>query len=357
MKLSPFKLGDLTVKIPIIQGGMGVGVSAAKLAAAVANEGAIGVISSAQIGYNEDDFDTNPKEANIRALIKEIKKARELSPKGILGVNIMVATSNYKEAVLACIREKIDLIISGAGLPSNLPELTKGSSTKIAPIVSSPKAAATITKLWTKKFDYVPDAVVVEGPDAGGHLGFSEEDLSGDEKPVLENIVSEVISALKPFEEKFQKSIPVIAAGGIFDGKDIAKFINLGAAGVQMGTRFVATDECDAHIDYKNTYVNATKDDIQIVKSPVGMPGRAIKNKFIESLKGGPLPIKRCWNCLKPCNPADTPYCISQALINAVRGDIDNGLLFAGSNAYKVDKIVPVKELIAELVREAEENL
>jgi len=357
MKLSPFKLGDLTVKIPIIQGGMGVGVSAANLAGAVANEGAVGIISSVQIGYREDDFDTNPGEANIRALVNEIRKARSISPKGIIGVNIMVATNNYKEAVIACVKEKIDLIISGAGLPSNLPELVKGSSTKIAPIVSSAKAAATITKLWTKKFDYVPDAVVVEGPEAGGHLGFSVEELQPESKPSLESIVSDVIETLKPFEDKFQKSIPVIAAGGIFDGKDIARFISLGAAGVQMGTRFVATHECDAHINFKNAYVNSSKNDIQIVKSPVGMPGRAIRNKFIASLEKSNIPVQRCWNCLKPCNPASTPYCISQALINSVKGDVENGLVFAGSNAYRIEKIVSVKELIEELVTEAEENL
>jgi len=353
MNLSPLKLGDLLVKIPIIQGGMGVGVSGASLAAAVANEGAVGVISSVQIGYREDDFDINPAEANIRALVNEIKKARSLSPNGILGVNIMVATNNYKEAVLACVKEKIDVIISGAGLPSNLPELVKDSCTKIIPIVSSGKAAATITKMWTKKYDYVPDAVIVEGPEAGGHLGFSAEDLASPELPSLKDIVTDVIESLKPYEETFNRKIPVIAAGGIFTGSDIGEFIMLGASGVQMGTRFVATEECDAHINFKMAYVNAKKEDVQLVKSPVGLPGRAIRNKFVESLENSNIPVRRCWNCLKPCNPASTPYCISLALINSVKGDVDNGLIFSGSNVYRIDKIVTVKELINELVTDA----
>lgn len=354
MNIPTLKLGNLVAKVPIIQGGMGIGVSRSKLASAVANAGGIGVISAVQIGFEEEDFETNYDAANIRALKKEIREARKLSPKGILGVNIMVAANTYKELVMTSVKEKIDLIICGAGLPTDLPKLIKGSKTKAAAIVSSAKAASVITKLWTKKYDYLPDALIVEGPEAGGHLGFSKDDLNADSKPNLFDIVQDVIKAVKPFEEKYQKSIPIIAAGGIYNGEDIAKYLKIGASGVQMATRFVATEECDAHINYKNAYINAAEENIQIVVSPVGLPGRAIRNAFVKKLEKGNIPITKCYNCLKTCNPASTPYCISQALINAVNGDIDNGLIFTGSTSYRLDKIVTVQELIDNLVTEIE---
>ncbi|QUH26760.1 NAD(P)H-dependent flavin oxidoreductase [Serpentinicella alkaliphila] len=354
-KLPELKIGDLVAKIPIIQGGMGIGVSLSNLAAAVANEGGIGIISGVQNGFMEDDFESNTLAANIRGLKKQIKKARELSPSGIIGVNIMVAINNYKEIVKAAVEEKIDVIISGAGLPAELPDLVKETKTKIAPIVSTGKAAALICKMWDRKYDYLPDFIVVEGPEAGGHLGFSLEQLNHKkEETDLETLVKDVIESIKPYEEKYSKKIPVIAAGGVYTGEDIAKFIKIGAAGVQMATRFVATDECDAHIDYKMAYINATKEDIRLVKSPAGLPGRGLFNKFASILKEQNIPINRCLGCLKTCNPSNTPYCITDALIEAVKGNIDEGLIFVGSNAYKLDKIVTVKELMNELVSEAE---
>ncbi|MCY6372307.1 NAD(P)H-dependent flavin oxidoreductase [Clostridium ganghwense] len=357
MKLPPLKIGELTAKLPIIQGGMGVGVSLSSLASAVANAGGIGVISGVQIGYKEKDFEENTLNANIRALKKEIKRARELSPNGILGVNIMVAATHYKDLVLAAVKEKIDLIICGAGLPTDLPKLVKGSTTKIAPIVSSGKAASVITRMWKKKFNYIPDLIVVEGSNAGGHLGFSAEELENSKAKDLHSIVKEVLSVVKPLEEEYNKPIPVVAGGGIYDGKDIAELIKIGAAGVQMATRFVATEECDAHINFKKAYIDAAEEDIIIIKSPVGMPGRAINNSFINSLNDSKSLIEKCYSCIKHCNPSQTPYCISNALINAVNGDVDNGLIFAGTNAYKLDKIITVKELMTELAKEAEANL
>jgi len=357
MQLPYLKLGELVAATPILQGAMGVGVSLSKLAAAVANEGGIGVISGVQIGFQEDDFEKDNEVANIRALKKHIRKARELSPNGIIGVNLMVAINNYKDMVIAAVEEKIDLIISGAGLPKDLPGLIKGTKTKIAPIVSSGKAAALIAKLWDRKFQYTPDMVIVEGPDAGGHLGFSREELNGADKPQLEEIVKDVIKALKPYETKYNKSIPIIAAGGIFNGKDIAKYLKLGAAGVQMGTRFVATEECDADIRFKEAYINAQEGDIAIVQSPVGMPGRAIYNDLMKRVEQERIPVKKCYNCLKPCQPKTTPYCISTALINAVNGNIDEGLVFAGSHAHRINRITTVKELMKELVLEAQMNL
>lgn len=354
MKLPALKMGDLVASVPIIQGAMGVGVSLSKLASAVANEGGIGLISGVQIGFKEPDFETNTVKANIRALKEEIRKARQLSPRGVIGVNLMVAMKNYKEMVKTAVEEKIDLIVSGAGLPKDLPELIKGTKTKIGPIVSSGKAAALISKLWDRKFAYIPDLIIVEGVEAGGHLGYSLEDLTREDKPSLIDAVKDVIEAIKPFEEKYNKKVPVIAAGGIFDGRDIAKYLKIGASGVQMGTRFVATEECDAHISYKEAYVDANKDDIQLIQSPVGMPGRAIKNKLIEKVELENIPVNKCYNCLEPCSPQTTPYCISTALIKAVKGELDQGLIFAGSNAYKIDKIVTVKQLMRELVQEAE---
>lgn len=339
MGLTPLKIGNLVAKIPIIQGGMGIGVSLSGLASAVANEGGIGVIAGVQIGFREHDFKTNNDEANIRGLVKEIRRARELSPNGILGVNIMFAVNNYKEMVVAAVKEKIDLIISGAGLPKNLPELVKDSTTKIAPIVSSGKAASVITKLWDRKYNYLPDMIIVEGPEAGGHLGFSLEELKTYPQIVLKDILKEVLDVVKPYEEKYNKKIPVIAAGGIYDGQDIAECIKAGAAGVQMSTRFVATEECDAHMNFKESYLSATEEDIQLVKSPVGMPGRAIRNPLVEKLENEDIPVTRCYQCLRPCNPKTTPYCISDALINSVEGDIEKGLIFTGTNAFRVDKI------------------
>jgi NAD(P)H-dependent flavin oxidoreductase YrpB (nitropropane dioxygenase family) len=349
MNLPQINIGGKVTKFPIIQGGMGIGVSLSRLASAVANYGGIGVISGVQIGFREDDFETNCDKANERALAKEIRKARELSPRGILGVNLMVAINNYKEMVMVAVKEKVDLIISGAGLPSELPSLVKGSDTKIAPIVSSSKAAAVITKLWKKRYDYLPDLVIVEGPKAGGHLGFSLEQLSSDNLPHLNEIIQDVINVLKPLEKESGKKIPVIAAGGIFNKEDIKKCIELGASGVQMGTRFVATEECDAAEEFKMAYINSKMDDIDIILSPVGMPGQALVNPFIKKIRIEKEKISKCYKCLTPCKPATTPYCISKALINSVKGDVDNGLVFIGKNGYRINKMTNVKELIDEL--------
>lgn len=354
-KLPELQIGELKVKIPIIQGGMGIGVSLSGLSAAVANEGGIGIISGVQNGFLEEDFETNTLAASVRGLKKQIRRARELSPNGILGVNIMVAITDYKEMVMAAVEEKIDIIISGAGLPSELPSLVKGTDTKIAPIVSSGKGAGTICKMWDRKYNYTPDFIVVEGPEAGGHLGFNLEQLNENPPEIhLPNLVRDVIEAVKIYEKKYNKKIPVIAAGGIFDGKDIAEYIKIGAAGVQMATRFVGTEECDASVEFKEAYINAKKEDIHFVKSPAGLPGRGLLNEFAKKLQLQNIAINRCLTCLKTCNPANTPYCITDALINAVKGNIDEGLVFVGSNAYRIDKIVSVKSLMKELVEEAE---
>lgn len=352
MKFPSLKIGDKTAQYALVQGGMGIGVSGYRLAGNVAKEGGIGIISTANIGYRENDFYTNTNEANLRAIEKEIDQARKISPNGVLGINIMVAVNNYADMVKTCVRKGIDLIISGAGLPKDLPEYIKNTKTKIAPIVSSARAANLISKMWIKKYDYVPDMIVVEGPEAGGHLGYSLEELESDLK--LEDIIPDVVEEAKELEKQYNKNVPVIAAGGIYDGKDIAKFLKMGASGVQMATRFVATEECDADKKFKEAYLNAKKEEIKIIKSPVGMPGRALYNKFIEKVEMGKEKITSCTRCLKPCDINQTPYCITKALINAVKGNLEEGLIFCGSNVHRLDKIVSVKELVQDLVAQTE---
>ena len=357
MNLQGLKIGNLISKYPIIQGGMGVGVSMHNLAGNVAKEGGIGIISTADIGYQDEEFNKEPMKANLKAIGNEIEKAREIAPKGIIGVNIMVALNNYAEIVKECVRNKIDLIISGAGLPKDLPSFVKGTKTKIAPIVSSGRAAKLISKVWMSKYNYVPDMIVIEGPEAGGHLGFKPEELTQENKPKLEDITKDVLKEVKEIENETGKEIPVVVAGGIFNGKDIAKFLKLGAKGVQIASRFVATKECDASEEFKQAYVNAKKEDIKIIKSPVGMPGRAIRNEFIKKVEANKEKITKCYRCIKTCNPAETPYCITKALINAVKGNLDEGLIFCGSNVDKINKITTVKELMQELIQGAEKEL
>ncbi len=349
------KIGDLVAKIPIIQGGMSVGISLSGLASAVAEEGGIGVIGSAMIGMSESDIRSNGIGANVRALKKEIRKTREMT-QGIIGVNIMVALTNYADMVKLSIEEGIDIIFCGAGLPLDLPKyLTNGSKTKLVPIVSSARAAKIICKKWLSKFNYLPDALVVEGPKAGGHLGFKMEQID-DPDFVLEKIVPQVIDAVKPFEKDHQKDIPVIAAGGVYSGKDIYKFLKMGAAGVQMGTRFVATHECDAAIEFKQAFVDAQEDDLVLIKSPVGLPGRAVRNKFLEDVNlGVRKPFKCPYHCIKTCDYKNSPYCISFALISAKKGKLKHGFAFAGTNAYRIDKIISVKALITSLLQEYEQ--
>lgn len=346
------KLGNKKSKYPIIQGGMGVGVSLHRLAGNVSKEGGIGVLSAADIGYQERDFNVNPMQANLRAIGSEIKKAREIAGNDkILGANIMVAMQNYAEIVKEFVKQKIDLIISGAGIPKDLPEYVKDSDTKIAPIVSSLRCCQLIVKHWIKKYNYVPDMIVIEGPEAGGHLGFKREELNEDNGAKLEDITKEIVEYIKGVEKEYNKKIPVISAGGIWDKNDINKFLNLGASGVQMSTRFVTTYECDASEKFKNVYLKAEKDDIKIINSPVGMPGRAIYNNFIKNTEKAKAKIDKCYRCIKTCDIKNTPYCITKALINSVQGNIDNGLIFCGSNVYKAKEIVSVHDLMQELVK------
>ncbi|MCM1529063.1 MAG: nitronate monooxygenase family protein [Alistipes sp.] len=341
------RIGKKQSRLPIIQGGMGVGVSLHRLAGTVAAEGGIGIISTADIGFKESDFSNCPQKADIRALGKEISMAREIAGDGILGVNVMCACTHYDEIVKEAAANKIDLIISGAGLPLNLPELVN-EDTAIAPIVSSARALKLICRRWKKRYNRLPDLVIVEGAEAGGHLGFSFEELAGGNK-TLEEISAEVISLAREIGSENNTEIPVIVAGGIYDQSDIEHYISLGAGGVQMATRFVATEECDASPEFKNAYVNAEKDDIEIIHSPVGMPGRAINNTFLERVKSVREKITHCTGCLKACHVKEASYCITEALIRSVKGDTENGLVFCGSNVSRIHEITTVKKLLQEL--------
>ena len=350
--MKKLNIGNLSIPIPIIQGGMGVGISLSGLASAVANEGGVGVISAAGLGVLYKNLSKNYLEASILGLKEELRKAREKT-RGVVGVNIMVALSNFTDLVKTAIAEKADIIFAGAGMPLNLPSfLQKDSVTKLVPIVSSGRAAKLICEKWQAIYNYLPDALVVEGPKAGGHLGFKNEQID-DEHYKLENILPEVLGEVREIESKYEKKIPVIVAGGIYSGDDIRNFMEMGADGVQMGTRFVTTTECDASDVFKQTYIDAHEEDIEIIKSPVGMPGRAIFSNFIQKIKEGAKQPKVCpFHCIKTCDISKSPYCIITALYNAFKGNMENGYAFAGANAFKATRIMSVKETFRSLLEE-----
>jgi nitronate monooxygenase len=344
------RIGEKIARIPVIQGGMGVGISLSGLASAVANAGGIGTIAANAIGMIEKDYYKDGRSANLRALRREIRIARGRT-QGLLGVNIMVAVNDFHELLDVAAEEKVDLVMMGAGLPvKGIPvKRLRLNGVKVVPIVSSARATEMIFRMWKKTYDDVPDAIVCEGPRAGGHLGFSEEQID-DPEYQLDTIVPRIIEALKPYENEYGRAIPVIAAGGIFTGDDVHAALKLGASAVQMATRFVATNECDADPAFKQAYVECTKDQIGLIKSPVGMPGRAIRNDFLAATEEGRQPSFRCaWQCLSSCKAEAARYCISVALNNARKGKLDKGFVFAGENAHRVTGIVPVQSLVDEL--------
>lgn len=343
-------IGKYEIKLPIVQGGMGVGVSLSGLASAVANEGGVGVISAAGIGLLYPEIKGNYFEKCILGLKEELRKAREKT-KGVIGVNIMVALSNFSELARTAIAEKADVIFAGAGLPLDLPSfLDKDSQTMLVPIVSSSRAARVICEKWKNNYGYLPDAIVVEGPKAGGHLGFKTEQID-DDRFALEQLVPDVVAVANNYAA--EKNIPVIAAGGITTGQDIAEMMALGASAVQMGSLFVPTEECDASVEFKNVYVQAEEKDIRIIQSPVGMPGRALNGEFIRSVEKGDEKPRNCaFHCIKTCDYTKSPYCIIMALYNAAKGNMKKGYAFAGQNAYLADKICTVKEVFDKLKKE-----
>jgi len=362
-KLKPLLIGDLEIKIPIIQGGMGVRVSVAPLAAAVANCGGGGTIASVGLPPDTEENRADVPKSSREYLQKEIRQARELSD-GVIGVNIMVALSNYEDMVRTTVKEKADYIISGAGLPISLPEFAEGSSIKLIPLIASTRGANLLLKTWKRRYNRFPDAIVVEGPLSGGHIaGYSLEKLESskgimDKQQLLEKSVEDVLTLVGEYEKTYGISIPVIAAGGIFNGKDVAKFFKMGVQGVQIGTRFVATEECSAADEFKQLYLNAKEDDIVFIQSPVGMPAKVLRTKFLDDvLKGEKKEFTCNYQCLRTCDPNTVQFCIAKALIDAVEGNIDEGVVFAGTNVSRVNEIVSVKELMDEIVEETIEEL
>ena len=351
MEYNPLKIGSLELKKPIIQGGMGIGISLGNLAGAVAKQGGMGIISAAQIGFREPDFEVNTKEANLRAIRKEYELAKSIFPEGIIGFNIMVAMRHYEDYVKEAVNAGADIIISGAGLPTELPKLTEGSNTKIAPIVSTEKSAKVILRYWDKKYKCTADMIVIEGPKAGGHLGFDRAQLNEFDQKTYDQEVIRILQVVKEYAEKYDVDIPVALAGGITNANDVQHAFDLGVDAVQVASRFVTTSECDADIEFKKSYLNTNEKDIVIVQSPVGMPGRAILNPFMGQIMNGLKQTpKKCLGCLRNCNPSEIPYCITQALINAVKGNVDEGLLFCGANVWKAEKIETVKEVMDSLL-------
>lgn len=348
------KLGNRELALPLIQGGMGVGVSMGGLAGAVAAQGAMGTLSTAGAGWNEPDFAAHPQQANLRALRREVQRAKRLAAgAGLVAVNAMVATRQYADSVRTALEAGADAIVSGAGLPLELPALAEGFEALLAPIVSGPRAAQLICRTWAKRYGRVPDFVVLEGCQAGGHLGFEEADLLSGRCAPLSRLIPEVLAALRPFEEKFGRAIPLFCAGGVATGAEMARCTRLGAAGAQLATRFIATEECDAGQGYKDVLLAARPEDLRIIHSPVGMPGRAVNSPLVQRLAAGMRqPPAHCSGCIKSCRPAETPFCITHALIEAVKGNWEEGLFFSGSRVDLVDRMRTVPDLIDELMKE-----
>ena len=351
MDIPKLKIGSVTAEIPIVQGGMGVKVSLSSLASAVANEGGIGTISS--IGLGDVEASKREYESQSReALIKEIHKGQSMTD-GILAINFMGVLSNVEDLIKTAVAEGIQVIVFGAGLPTRLPLMVEDGASNLVPIISSARVAELILRTWQKRYNRTVDALILEGPLAGGHLGFTPEQLEEKENYSLERLLPEVLEVIKPYEDTFGRKIPIITAGGIFDGDDIARMLSLGASGVQMATRFVCTEECDVSENFKQAYLDSTEDDIVIIKSPVGMPGRAIRNKFLEDVEKDERERFKCYyRCLTACKIEEARYCIALALINAYHGELDKGLIFCGQNAHRINEIITVKTLIAELMAE-----
>ncbi len=356
MKLRPLTINGKTVQNPIIQGGMGIRISLHKLAKACMKSGIVATISSAQVGFLKKGFKQNPLKINKEALIEEISSIRESEPNGILGVNVMHAINDYGEYVSFLANQDIDFVISGAGLPLDLPKYLQGSNVKGAFIVSSARAAKILLRSWDRKYNFMPAFIVCEGPLAGGHLGFSKDDFEKGTVEQLESIVSTTKTIVKSFEEKYDISIPIIAAGGVHDGHDMAKMIEAGSDGVQIATRFIATHECDASDEYKEMIVNANEEDIVRVSSPAGLPGRAVKNFLTKTLEKHNLAVNYCVNCLKTCKKVGIPYCITEQLGNSASGD-KNGLIFTGAKAHLIKKIEYVEDVVKSIMAECKYDL
>lgn len=350
-----FRIGNLEFSKPIVQGGMGIGISLSSLAGNVSKNGGLGVLSGVEMGCDFPDYKKNNMSANRQALEYHFKRAKEISGNRPIGINIMVALTQYEQIVKDAVQVGVDIIFAGAGLPLTLPELTRNSLTKIAPIISSKRVAKLILKHWWRHYQVAPDAIVLEGPLAGGHLGFKNEDLTPErllEQP-LPQMIPGVLEEIKPYEDLVGRKIPLIAGGGITTAADVRATLEAGADAVQIGSRFVATEECDAARAFKEAIINSKESDIEIIVSPAGLPGRAIHNHFLEEISAGLRKPKNCpINCIKSCDYKTAPYCIALALTAGKHGDLENGYVFSGANAYKITEITTVESLMDELLGE-----
>jgi len=361
MSFKSLQIGKYTISHPIVQGGMGVGISWDQLAGTVSNEGGLGVISAVGTGYyNNKEFskklvaDRPLSEANFYSkdgFNAIITNARKICGDKPLAANILYAINDYGRVVTDACEAGVNIIITGAGLPTNMPEFTEGyPDVALVPIVSSAKALKIICKRWKKRYDRVPDAVIVEGPKSGGHQGFTYEQCKMPEHQ-LENIVAPVVE-----EAALWGDIPVIAAGGIWDKADIEDMMSRGARGVQMGTRFIGTYECDAHANMKKVLLDAKKEDIQLMSSPVGYPAQGVVTNLTHLVEKREGPAIKCIsNCVAPCNRGEEAkvvgFCIADRLSDAYEGNLETGLFFSGTNGYRLDKIITVKELIEKLTQ------
>ncbi|MBU1019690.1 MAG: nitronate monooxygenase family protein [Firmicutes bacterium] len=356
MTLKPLIINNKVVKFPIIQGGMGIRISLSNLANACINSGIVATISAAQVGFLNKNFKKDPIGENKIELEKEINKIRAVNKDGVLGVNLMHAINDYDQYATFLAAQDIDFIVSGAGLPVDLPAYLVGSKVKGAFIISSARAAKLLLKSWDRRYQYMPAFIVCEGPLAGGHLGFSKEDMESGNVESLETIVEETKKVVKEYEDKYQITIPIIAGGGVHDGVDMARMIKVGASGVQISTRFIATYECDASDEYKQMIIDSKEEDIVRVASPAGLPGRAVRNFLTRSLEKGNMKVSYCVNCLKSCKKIGIPYCITEQLGNSSSGD-KNGLIFTGAKAYLIDKMDYVENIVNEIIRDCKREL
>ncbi|EAH4668120.1 nitronate monooxygenase [Campylobacter coli] len=360
MSLKSLQIGKHTIKYPIFQGGMGLGISWDKLASAVSLNGGLGIISSVGTGYYENRTHIS-KELNAKPYGSEnfysreglqtlINNARKVCGDAPLGCNILCASNDYARIARDACEVGFNIIVSGAGLPTNLPEFTADfPDVALVPIISSPKALKIICKRWQSRYNRLPDAVVLEGPKSGGHQGFTYEQCL-DLNYQLENLIAPVVE-----EAKNWGSFPVIAAGGIWDKKDIENAISLGASGVQMGTRFIGTFECDASDEFKNVLLACKKEDIELIKSPVGYPARGVRTNLLDLVDKRMGPKINCIsNCVAPCGrgkeATKVGYCIADRLFDAWSGKKETGLFFTGANGYRLEKLISVKELMDKLV-------
>ncbi len=359
MSYKSVNIGKHTIEVPIVQGGMGVGISWDQLAGHVSLEGGLGVISSVGTGYYENRayagklVSERPLDAlnfySKDGLMAIFKNARKVCGDKPLACNVLYASNDYGRIVSDACEAGADIIITGAGLPTNMPEFTADyPDVALMPIVSSAKALKIICRRWQKRYDRLPDGVILEGPKSGGHQGFTYEQCTMEENQ-LENLVKPVVQ-----EAENWGGIPVFAAGGIWDKNDIDEMISLGASGVQMGTRFIGTYECDAHENFKKVLLNAKEEDIELMSSPVGYPARGVRTNLTGLIDARTGPAIKCIsNCVAPCNRGveakEVGFCIADRLSDAFKGDLELGLFFSGTNGYRLNELISVKELMKKL--------